>query len=1109
MAWMRWLRGLKRQSSSPLRSQLGKPEVEALEARWVPYTKQFNVATGELTILVSGAAAESITVSTTKLDDRIRINNQLVIDVNGQGANHEVLLSQVNGLYLLGGAGNDTLTINADNDGFVGKVLRIDGNGGDDLLSVNALDHAFYEINGGAGNDTLIGGAGSDTLRGNEGLDSLNGGDGNDALDGGDGNDTIQGGLGDDYLQGSQGDDSLDGGSGNDALDGGDGLDTLLGVDGNDLLQGGNGNDKMLGGIGNDTLVGGDGDDLLWGEAGDDSLEGGNGTDRFSFGNSWGHDIVTDAGPALTGTPAFTDGDALLFGEVTSDLSFDISKGGVTVTEAGPGLILDPSTVTHKGNALEFLGGGDGNDVFHMLELPATPIALYGETGVNTLDYSNLATGVTVNLGGLWLTLDKFSFFQGTATGTRGVGAISHVRGSTGNDSLSGSSTDNRIEGGLGNDTLYGSGGNDTLEGGAGNDSLDGSVGSDTFLFQGKNLGHDTITEMGGGIDRDLLDFSGFDAGNGSGITLFLGITTAQNVSAGNLDLVFTSATSIESVIGTPFDDLLAGTTSADSLVGGDGNDTLTGGLGNDTLDGGNGTDRLTELGNVNFQLSDTKLTGLGTDTLAGVEEANLSGGIGNNKLDAGAFSGSVTLTGAAGNDTLTGGAGDDLLDGGMGNDQYVFLTSAALQTDRVAESANGGIDQLNFANLAAGDHLTVDLGSDLALAKHTNRLVQTAQAGQAAFLEQVTGGAGNDSITGNAAANLLQGGLGNDWFQGMAGNDTLAGGLGDDTYAFGVAAAKQTVTVTELANQGADLLDFSAMPLTQAVKINLGSDTLATAGNLTIKTAALGQFAQWEQATGGAGDDTITGNAAANKLSGGLGNDALQGLGNSDALSGGDGNDTLEGGAGNDLIDGGLGTDRWVVNGTATGDALQADWDSGSSRLIVERRALLANGQPGAAALENDQGSGIEDLTLNGLGGNDRLDGSALSKTDVTAAGLQHLFLSGGAGNDIFLGGAAIDRIVETGNVNFTLTSTKLTGLGTDTLTGMDEAELTGGISNNKLDAAAFTGNVTLRGGSGNDSLIGGSGNDLLDGGLGTDTLIGGSGTDVGLNGESQSGIP
>ena len=62
------------------------------------------------------------------------------------------------------------------------------------------------------------------------------------------------------------------------------------------------------------------------------------------------------------------------------------------------------------------------------------------------------------------------------------------------------------------------------------------------------------------------------------------------------------------------------------------------------------------------------------------------------------------------------------------------------------------------------------------------------------------------------------------------------------------------------------------------------------------------------ENAIGGSGDDSITGNQADNHLMGGSGDDQLFGL---------DGNDTLDGGSGKDKIDGGVGVDTALYHAT------------------------------------------------------------------------------------------------------------------------------------------------------------------------------------------------
>ena len=100
--------------------------------------------------------------------------------------------------------------------------------------------------------------------------------------------------------------------------------------------------------------------------------------------------------------------------------------------------------------------------------------------------------------------------------------------------------------------------------------------------------------------------------------------------------------------------------------------------------------------------------------------------------------------------------------------------------------------------------------------------------------------------------------------------------------------------------------------------------------------------------------------------------------------------------------------------------------------------------------------------------------------------------------------GGPGTDWLSESGDVNFVLTNSLLTGLGTDSLNTIESAWLIGGDGNNKIDAAAFTvGMVRLVGGKGNDYLIGGSNADELYGGEGNDILVGRDGDDK-LYGES-----
>jgi Ca2+-binding RTX toxin-like protein len=92
--------------------------------------------------------------------------------------------------------------------------FEINGNGGDDTLSLAATVPVPATLRGGPGDDRLTGGAGNDKLVGGPGADTLVGRGGNDSLFGGSEDDSLSGGPGDDRLFGGTGIDVLLGGSG-------------------------------------------------------------------------------------------------------------------------------------------------------------------------------------------------------------------------------------------------------------------------------------------------------------------------------------------------------------------------------------------------------------------------------------------------------------------------------------------------------------------------------------------------------------------------------------------------------------------------------------------------------------------------------------------------------------------------------------------------------------------------------------------------------------------------------------------------------------------------------------------------------------------------------
>jgi Ca2+-binding RTX toxin-like protein len=320
------------------------------------------------------------------------------------------------------------------------------------------------------------------------------------------------------------------------------------------------------------------------------------------------------------------------------------------------------------------------------------------------------------------------------------------------------------------------------------------------------------------------------------------------------------------------------GTLSRLSINAGDGDDqvsvstdllfptTIFGGSGDDTLRGGNDNDSI--------------LSGLGDDIL--------SGGAGND-----------TLRGQGGHDRLVGAIGDDLLDGGAGYDVAV----PGRGRDTISGGA-GARDRVDYSHETKPVTLSIDgFANDGTRGENDNILPD---------VEDLTGGKGSDRISGNSSDNILEGRAGNDTITGVDGNDSLIGGTGHDNLNGG--GGQDTVQPglgIDIVAGGSDFdwVDYSER--TTAVSITF--DDVSNDGEFGEVDVVRSDI---ENARGGDGDDTITGNASANGLFGGAGNDAITGGAGSDTLRGEAGNDIL---AANDtiqdIVDGGDGNDSASVD--------------------------------------------------------------------------------------------------------------------------------------------------------------------------------------------------
>jgi VCBS repeat-containing protein len=204
---------------------------------------------------------------------------------------------------------------------------------------------------------------------------------------------------------------------------------------------------------------------------------------------------------------------------------------------------------------------------------------------------------------------------------------------------------------------------------------------------------------------------------------------------------------------------------------------------------------------------------------------------------------------------------------------------------------------------------------------------------------DTLKGGIGNDTLNGGADADTLLGEADDDTLDGGAGSDTVDGGAGNDT----VIGTADGVADSYAGGTGTDTIDYSALTSLQSVSVNLGT---GVAGGAATGTDTLSGF---ENANGGAGNDSLFGSNANNVLHGGSGTDNIVGSGGSDQLFGDASNDTLNGGvndfgmtpaAANDVLWGGADTDTFRFEGRFGDDAIGAsgtpDWVDGEDMVFV-----------------------------------------------------------------------------------------------------------------------------------------------------------------------------
>jgi Ca2+-binding RTX toxin-like protein len=243
----------------------------------------------------------------------------------------------------------------------------------------------------------------------------------------------------------------------------------------------------------------------------------------------------------------------------------------------------------------------------------------------------------------------------------------------------------------------------------------------DTFSGDGLSYGAGGLPT--GGVVTGLHEtVNGATAASVSGVNVAAAdlATWAANGDNASLDDAFFGGA--DTITGGFGSDLLRGYGGGDSITAGAGNDSLDGGTGDNVLFGGAGNDMIFTGPDFNRVNGNT-----GDDTIGGLSKVGdwLSGGQGNDLIDATVSTGHNIVNGNLGDDTiagsdygdtLRGGQGDDLIHGGAGND-LIFgdlghntITGGA-GADTFHNGAGVAQDLITDFNPAEGDRVQIDAG--------------------------------------------------------------------------------------------------------------------------------------------------------------------------------------------------------------------------------------------------------------------------------------------------------------------------------------------------------------------------------------------------------------
>ena len=691
------------------------------------------------------------------------------------------------------------------------------GTAGDDVLSTDGGVTAQLQA------DDVAGLGGNDQITGTDRAEVLDGGDGNDTVHGGGGADRIKGGAGVDALYGEAGDDVFvvaGETTVTDKFGGGTGTDTLLisndvnltgatftsveKIEGsgwrvtvsaeqltgftsasgvifagsNQDVQTLSGNYTLEGTAGDDVFKAGDGDNVIRPFAGNNTVIGGAGNDTVLWQSNGGYGNSRDLLSSVTNGNAYVIQGSFDGGAGSDTLQFTLTDNANHQTLDGQywGYTYEQPSRTYT------------------LDLTQATITSFETIKLVTANFTNGGATYSYGPSSIYLTASQLSnltslsgaSFVVKGGGAVNLGAVTLTDGATlalSGDSaytVTGTANGDLITTFGGADQITAGDGKDTISGGAGVDRIDAGAGDDLIIISGKSAlldmiaggdGVDTLRITGGDVDLSGATLTGIEKieANSASLALMqsqydqyhanltgaagliLKMTAAGQTDVANLPTGFIGVRGSEgndTLTGGAGADLLVGDAGDDLLLGNAGNDRLVGGAGSDTLRGGDGADAFS-FDNVNSPI------GL-IDGGAGVDRLVLSDGQDISKLS---FTGVEQITGQG----------------------TVTMTAAQLAS----------VEQINSVNVQiAGTSNTLSLGSVLVSPSVSVRMpaFDATLLGSFGVLgsaqdDVLTGGAGTDLIYGGRGADRIDGGASADTLIGGSGADTLVGGAGDDLF--------------------------------------------------------------------------------------------------------------------------------------------------------------------------------------------------------------------------------------------------------------------------------------------------------------------------------------